>query len=341
MYIRLKTFITYNNILVEAQNGFREGRSAESAILTFLDKIFEALDTKIMTIGIFLDLSKAYDVINHKILLTKLEDYGFRGVVNNWLQSYLTGHKQYVEVKYKGNKDIILDNVKSDLKEIHSGVPQGSILGPVLFLLFINDLTRHILDADVVLFVDDTNILIQAEDENVIQMKINRTMNTLYKWFYTNGLVINTEKSAAMSFHSWQDKNPIKPQIRFNNIDITYTSEIKFLGICLMESLKWEAHIKALWSKLNQSLYMLQSLKYSTSIKLWRSMYFAHFHSYIRYGIIFWGNSGESQKVFKLQKKAIRLMSNVRRNTSCRELFKRWNILNSPLCIYYGNNMLC
>ncbi|GFG28333.1 hypothetical protein Cfor_09086 [Coptotermes formosanus] len=199
-------------------------------------------------------LSKAYDVINHKILLTKLEDYGFTGVVNKGLVSYLTGHNQCVEVKYKGNKDIILDNVKSDLKEIHSGVPQQSILGPVLFLLFINDLTRHILDAEVVLFADDTNILIQAEDKNVIQLKVNRTMNTLYNWFYTNRLVINTEKSAAVSFHSWQNKNPIKPQIRFNNLDITYTSETKFLGIHLMESLKWEAHIKAMCSKLNEGV---------------------------------------------------------------------------------------
>jgi hypothetical protein len=155
----------------------------------------------------------------------------------------------------------------------------------------------------VLLFADDTNILIQVEDENVIQLKINRTMNTLYKWFYTNVLVINTEKSAAMSFQSWQNKNPIEPQIRFNKMDITYTSEIKFLRIHLIESLKREAHIKALCSKLNKSLYMLQSLKYSTSIKLWRSMYFAHFHSYIMYRIIFWGNSGERQKVFKLQKR--------------------------------------
>jgi hypothetical protein len=102
-----------------------------------------------------------------------------------------------------------------------------------------------------------------------------------------------------MSFHSWQNKNPIKPQIRFDKLDITYTSEIKFLRIHLMESLKWEAHIKALCSKLNKSLYMLQALKYSASIKLWRSMYFAHFHLYIRYGIIYWGKSKNFQTAKK------------------------------------------
>jgi hypothetical protein len=90
MYVRSKTFITYNNILVEAQNGFRDGRSTESAIQAFLDKVIEALDTKIRTVGNFLDLSKAYDGINHKILLTKLEYYGIRGVINKWFQSYLT-----------------------------------------------------------------------------------------------------------------------------------------------------------------------------------------------------------------------------------------------------------
>jgi hypothetical protein len=170
-------------------------------------------------------------------------------------------------------------------------------------MLYINDITRNILDAEEVLVADDSNILIQAGDENVMQEKINRTMDALYNWFYTNGLVINTEKLIALSFHFCQNKDPVQPQIRFNNINFNYSSEIKFLGIHLMESLKWEAHIRVLCSKLHKSLYKLQSLKYSRSSKLWRNMYFAHFRSHIRYGIIFWGNSGESQRVFKLQKK--------------------------------------
>jgi hypothetical protein len=206
-------------------------------------------------------------------------------------------------------------------------------LGPVLFLLHINDLIRNIFDAEVILFTDDTNILIQADDENVIQQKINRRMDILYNRFYTNGLLISTEKSIAMSFHSSQNKNPVKLQIRFNNTDINYSPEIKFLGIHLTESLKWEAHIRVLCSKMNKSLHMLQSLRHSTSTKLWRNMYFAHIHSHVRYWIIFGGNSGESQKVFKLQKKAIGLTSNVTRNISCREWFEAWNI---PMvhCVY-------
>jgi hypothetical protein len=127
-------------------------------------------------------------------------------------------------------------------------------------------------------------------------------MEVLDNWFDTNGLVINTKKSIALSFHTWQNKIPLKPQIVFNNRDVNYSSETKFLGLHLTECLKWEAHIRYLSMKLNKSIYVLQSLKYNTSTNIWRSMYFAQFHSYIRYGIIFWGNNGESKKNLSFKK---------------------------------------
>jgi hypothetical protein len=235
----------------------------------------------------FSRLSKAYDVVNHKILFDKLEAYGIRGVVNQWFKSYLTGRRQCVEIKYIGNKKTIFKKCLSGLKEIKNGVPQGSILGPVLFLLYINDLTTNILEAETVLFVDDTNILIQAEDGKVLEQKVNSTMEVLDNWFDTNGLVINTEKSIALSLHTWQNKTALKPQIMFNNRDVNYSSVTKFLGLHVTKCLKWEAHIRYLSIKLNKSIYVLQSLKYTTSTDIWRSMYFAHFYSYIRYGIIF------------------------------------------------------
>jgi hypothetical protein len=126
---------------------------------------------------------------------------------------------------------------------------------------------------------------------------------------------------------------PVYPHSHTSLTAINYSSEIKFLGIHFKESLKWEADIRVLCSNLNKSLYMLQSLKYSTSSKLWRNMYFVNFHSNTRYGSFFWGNNGEGQSVFKLQNKAISLMSNVSRNISCREWFKRWNILTVH-CVY-------
>jgi hypothetical protein len=270
-----------------------------------LEKIYEALEKKISTAGIFLDLSKAYDVINHKILLDKLEAYGIRGVVKQWFKSYLIGRRQCVEIKYIGKKKTILEKCLSGLKEIKNGVPQGSILGPVLFQLYINNLTTNILEAETVLVADDTNILIQAEDGKVLEQKINSTMEVLYNWVDTNGLVINTEKSIALSFHTWQNKIPLKPQIIFNKRDVNYSTETKFLGLHLTECLKWEAHIRYLSILLNKSFYVLQSLKYTTGTNIWRGMYLAHFRSCIRYGIIFGGNNGESKNIFKPQKRVI------------------------------------
>ena len=118
MSVRLTNFITNNDILVEAQNGFRKAKSTETAIQAFLEKIYEALEKKISTVGIFLDLSKAYDVINHKILLDKLEAYGIHEVVNQWFKSYLTGHRQCVEIKYMGNKKTVLEKCLSGVKEM-------------------------------------------------------------------------------------------------------------------------------------------------------------------------------------------------------------------------------
>jgi hypothetical protein len=136
------------------------------------------------------------------------------------------------------------------------------------------------------------------EDGKISEQKINSTMEVLYNWFDTNGLVINTEKSIALFFHTSQNKIPLKPQIIFNNRDVNYSTETKFLCLHLTECLIWEAHIRYVSIKLNKSFYVLQSLKYTTGTNIWRSIYFANFHSYIRYGIIFGGNNGESKKNF-------------------------------------------
>jgi hypothetical protein len=157
-------------------------------------------------------------------------------------------------------------------------------------------------------------------------------MQQLSSWFPLNKLVIKTEKTIAISFHAWQNKRNLKLEIVFQSMDIKYKNETKFLGLYLTEDVKWDVHIKHVCNMLNK-YYVILSLKNVTSINTLRSVDFANFHSHLRYGILFWGGDSQSTKVFKIQKKVVRLIRNVNRKTSCRELFRTLNILPVP-CVY-------
>jgi hypothetical protein len=167
MYNRVASFLNKHILIYEAQNGFREKNSTNTGIQTFIEDIQKALDNKRFTLGIFLDLTKAFDVINHNLLLAKLELCGLRGKIHSWLSSYLTGRTHFVEIQYVDEKTSNLKTFSSSLKEIKHGVPQGSVLGPLLFLLFTNDLPQVFQEAKVVLFVDDTNIHLTSLNDKI------------------------------------------------------------------------------------------------------------------------------------------------------------------------------
>ena len=183
-YSRLVEFFKRKKLFYELQFGFREGHTTTMALLSSLDQIISALERGEHTIGVFLDFSKAFDTVNHRILLEKLSFYGIRGVANTWLKSYLTNHRQFCTY----------NEVKSDYGTINCGVPQGSILGPLLFLIYINDLGNISEFIKLVMFADDSNLFVSGKNLDTLQQQVNTALSDISKWLASNRLSLNVKK---------------------------------------------------------------------------------------------------------------------------------------------------
>jgi hypothetical protein len=190
IYNRLMDFIEQHNIISDSQYGFRKKISTSVALLDLVDKVSNSIETGEYTLGIFLDIAKAFDTVNHKILLTKLYSYGIRGIAYNWLKNYLTNRYQYVH----------LNDISSDKLPIVCGVPQGSILGPLLFLLYINDLNSVSTVLTLIMFADDTNMFISGRNLLDLTNTANIELGKISSWFSTNLLSLNIKKTNYILF---------------------------------------------------------------------------------------------------------------------------------------------
>ena len=221
MYKRLYNFIEKNDLLYKGQYGFRSNHSTINAVTQFIFDTTKSLEKKHHTAAVLLDLSKAFDTIKHDILLSKLNHYGVRGLALEWFRNYLSGRQQYVHC----------NNVDSEVENISTfGVPQGSVLGPLLFIIYINDLHKCLKYSNCVQFADDTTIYVTGESLNDTFKYLNNDLTTLVEWFKANCLSLNLPKTKYMFFHT-KDRDKHIPEIVIGNYRIERVNVAKILGI--------------------------------------------------------------------------------------------------------------
>lgn len=282
------------------------------------------------TLAILVDLSKAFDSIHHDTLFEKLYNYGIRGTALQWIRSYLSMRTQIVEVNHKEGK------FRSSPAIVKKGVPQGSILGPLLFLLYINDLPLYIA-AETIMFADDCTLVIEGNSLDELKAIASRTMLHFHNWCMKNHLVINASKTKFIHFKSRLIKNAEVNFVMFNNMRIEEVTNSKFLGLNIDSHLNWKAHIDNLCKYLSSSVYLFYKLASCCNKKTLLSCYYSYVYSRIQYNIIAWGAANQFllNRIFVLQKRIIRTIFKAKPLDSCKPLFKKHKILPLPCIIIF------
>ena len=276
--------------------------SVNHAIISFTEHIRSLLDKGEFVCGIFVDLEKAFDTVHHDILCEKLKFYGLRGNVNKLIKSYLSNRKQFVSI----------NGYDSEIKDVTCGVPQGSSLGPLLFLLYINDLRLSLSQTSCGHFADDTFIVYNSKKPKTIETVINFELKKVTKWLRLNKLSLNAAKTEVIFFRSNRhslDYNKIS--IKMNGIKLTPVDYIKYLGMYIDKNLDWNHHIHELIKKLNRANGILSKLRYNTTLDICVQVYYAIFYSYLIYGCNVWGFTSEENinAIQVLQNKCLRIMT--------------------------------
>ena len=319
VYNRLIKYFDKYDILFNNQFGFRKNHSTSLALLNLLDKITSAIDQKKYTIGVFLDLSKAFDTVNHAILFDKLEHYGIRGLALEWIKNYFCNRVQYVEY----------DGTSSSPRTIKCGVPQGSILGPLFFLIYINDLCNASNVIDLVLFADDTNLFFSHNDLSYLMETINSEMIQLSNWFLANKLSINVKKSNLMIFKPRQNRQKIDLKIEINSYRIEQVRQVVFLGVILDEHISWKPHISHIASKISKSIGIIFRSSFYLSKHALLTLYYSLVLPYIQYCILVWGSTYSSNlnRIALLQKRVVRIINKEKFDAHTDPIFKELKIL--------------
>ena len=315
------------NIFYKHQYGFRPRHDTNQPIIQLMNKIYEGLNKKKSeySLGIYLDLKKAFVTVNTEILLKKLNHYGFRNTSNTWFRNYLTNRTQFV----------CINGVCSLEKLLTCGVPQGSVLGPLLFLLYINDLPLAT-DFFTNLFADDTSFLMSSPDLDSLILSANNELAKASLWFKTNRLTLNVSKTKYMVFRNKaMPMDADKCKIKIDNEELERIGRdckntyFKFVGIKLDEFLTFEHHIDHVSSKIAKATFALRQIKKKFPLKIRKLVYSSLVKSHLEYGICIWGSSKctKIKKVINLQKKAVRTVNNANFRAHCDPIFSKLELL--------------
>ena len=299
----------------------KKNHSTELALIHLIEKIISTIERNEFTIAVFLDLSKAFDMVDHQILLKKLEYYGIRGVPLKCFSSYLTGRQPYVNFQ----------NTDSDKMFVKRGVPQGSILGPLLFLVFINDMHNVSSVLSYILFADDSTLLISETNFKKLIKIMNDELEKITRWFKSNSLCLNVNKTNFMVFAA-KNKKVVgeEPKISIENRNIERVYKTKFLGAVIDSKLNWHYHIDYIANRISKNIGIIVKVKNILNLKTTKDLYYFFIYPYLNYCCCVWGLACITylSKLHIIQKRIARLIWGKQKYYPSHGLFKEFDILS-------------
>ena len=342
VFQQVSAYLIENNLLCSQQHGFRPKHSTSTAIINLTDDLLRVIDKGYVVGLISLDLEKAFDLISHDLLLKKLKYFGFDESVINWFRNYLTQRRQITTVN--GNE--------SQSSFVQNGVPQGSILGPLLFIMFLNDLTKVVEKCSMSLYADDTCVYYASKNPQELESALNNDLSLMANWFSHNHLILNIKKCNYMVIGSQARLAPFRNiKIQTNNTQLERVNQCKYLGVIIDSNLTWNQQIDSVRLKAVRNLHLLRRARYFIDKPTALTLYHTLLQSHFDYCCTIWmnGHITHLRRLQIIQNRALRIVMQVDNRfnrktlyntlkTDC--LFDRWKKQALLLIYKLLNNLL-